>query len=174
MAQIVVDALSDAEIGVNTLLDGVPRVTGHDQPPAVETFVSVFTDDQVAQDWPPGGVPNNWPALIVGPDRPARSQGEKVQGRIDAEGMGIAITYATGVAEDARAMREGAYTIRAAGRTITKLLADANADLRNKNNLQVWNATERQIGSFRAGDRSGRVTAGLTVRFNVRDLKPGG
>lgn len=174
VAEVVRAALEDKTIGVNALIADVPRVSGQDEPPHVVEFVSVFDDKRVARGWPPGGSPKNWPALIVGPDRPARTEGEAIQGRIDAEGLGIGITYATNRKNPARAMADGSYTIRAAGRTLTKLLEDANSDMREKNNLQVFNALDRQVGSFSAKTDQGRVTAGLTVRLNVRDLAPGG
>lgn len=164
------DALMDASTGVNAKIPDVPLRSGHDQPRDVADVVTVFDNENAARFQ----APDDWPALIVGPDAAFQVEGEAIQERRDSiTGVPVGVRYSTREGEFARAKREGAYTIRAAAMSVRELAeTEAGSTKRQALEVQLLTAGEWTMGPLDERRGQGTNTAGLVVTFRARDLKP--
>jgi len=161
--------LDHSTIGVNTKLSGVPRFTGHAEPPQVADVVSALDDDDVGRDQ----LPVKSPALIVGAGPPFTIQGTSMTGAYaDGEDGGVVVQYATNDPDLAEATRDALYTMRAVLRSIRESMENANESIRTANDVVLVAGMEFRAGRRLISRQEGAIVAQADVIYHVRDTAP--
>lgn len=167
--EITRQILDHASMGVNQKLAGVPRFSGHAEPPQLSAVVSALDDDDVGRDQ----LPVNSPSLIVGSGPPFTIEGTSMTGDYaDAEDGGVVVQYATNDPDLAEATRDALYTMRAVLRSIREAMENANESVRTANDVVVVSAREFRAGRRLITRQEGAIVAQADVIYMVRDTAP--
>lgn len=169
--KIVADALQDGTIGVNAQIPNVPTYSGHPTPPDIVGVETIFDSDRIAQE----SDPTDWPTLIVTVDTPWDVEGFPLSDHLDADNGGLAILYYTRKKDEAEALTDGAYTLRAALWSIVDLFDPSRAGSesdREEHGIQLIALKDHRLGSTSVRMESGALTAELRTRYEARELLP--
>lgn len=159
--RIVADALDDDEIGVNVELGTLPYddEDDSDRPPAIEAVLDPTRDEYAAA----GEIGPTWPVLVVTQDGPVEVEPER-GAKLRDHTVPVAIRYATGDANLARATRHGLYTLRALLRSLETLSDNEHVDRRKRNKVTLRKFTRVTWGQlFEKVDEESYVAAAMRL-----------
>lgn len=167
--RMVVDALQTGSYGVNYQIASGSFSDSDTGPDPVLSFYDETRNAQVAQGQIP--VPMNYPGIVVtlqsDPDLIPEVENNYRDAHIE-----ICITAVIKDTDTERANTNTFYTLRAIEQCIRVFNSNAHAQDRQRNNIQIINATAmRHTKQFKNPD-DGLIMGSLQITYLVRDIAP--
>jgi len=164
--------LADATYGVNALLAGVPRLAGHDAPPAVGSILTATDHGHLA--WVlPSRDDEEYPGPYLTITRPEAVELEGEQQTVDQDDeLSLAIRYATYDLE--AGARDADYTMRAVRRSLAELFLNDHdtARISPELSIELVAVLRGRHLSMNEAREGGPLSLLWLPTFQVRDFAP--